>query len=88
MAFQLPQMPNFNVQQPPPFDPLAQQTKTAQLKNMLSETALRQQLAPLQVQEQQQRNQQQQTANAMAALQLFALRRLRVPPVDAGLVSR
>lgn len=58
MGFQLPNMPNFNVQQPPPFDPLAQKQKQATLSGMLDENAVRKQLAPLQVQEQQQKAQQ------------------------------
>src|SRR5258708_16492438 len=52
MAFQLPNLPNFNVQQPPAFDPLAQQQKQATLSGVMDENALRKQLAPLQVQEQ------------------------------------
>jgi hypothetical protein len=51
MAFQLPGLPNLNVQQSPPFDPVAQRQKQATLAGMLSENALRSQLAPLQVQE-------------------------------------
>src|SRR5260370_38384 len=52
MALQLPAgIPNFNVQQPPPFDPLAQRQKQATLSGMLDENALRRQLAPLNVQE-------------------------------------
>src|SRR6266478_2165792 len=52
MGFQLPQMPDFSVKIPPPFDPLAQQQKQATLSGMLDENSLRRQLAPLQVQEQ------------------------------------
>jgi len=63
-------MPNFNVQQPPPFDPLAQRQKQATLSGMLSENALRQQLAPLQVQEQQQKVQQATTQNQLQQLEL------------------
>lgn len=55
MAFQLPSLPNFNVQQPPAFDPLAQRQKQATLSGMMDENALRKQLAPLQVQEQQEK---------------------------------
>ncbi len=55
MPIQVPQIPNLTVQQTPMPDALGQYAKMASLKNMLSENALRQQLAPLQVQEQQQR---------------------------------
>ena len=70
MAFQLPQMPNLNVQQPPPFDPLAQRTKQATLSGMLNENALRSQLAPLQIQEQQQKVQSEQIDTEMKKIQL------------------
>jgi hypothetical protein len=60
MPIQVPQIPNLTVQQPPQPDPLGQYAKFAQLKNMLSENTVRQQLAPLQVQQQQQENQQRQ----------------------------
>src|SRR5260221_4784691 len=56
MAVQLPAgIPNFNVQQPPPFDPLAQRQKQATLSGLLDENALRKQLAPLNVQEAQEK---------------------------------
>src|SRR5216683_7576129 len=70
MAFQLPSIPNFNVQQPPSFDPLAQQTKQATLSQMLNANALQKQLAPLNVQEAQERLKGQQTTNALDALKL------------------
>ena len=55
MAIDFGPMPNFNVQQPAPFDPLAFRQKQATLSGMLNENALRQQLAPLQVQEAQEK---------------------------------
>src|SRR5260221_8504580 len=59
MAVQLPAgIPNLNVQQPPPFDPLAQREKQATLTGMMDENGLREELAPLNVQEAQQKAQQ------------------------------
>ncbi len=58
MAFQLPNLPSFQVTPPAQPDIMQKAAQAAQLKNMLSENALRQQLAPLQVQEQQQKAQQ------------------------------
>lgn len=69
MPLQLPSMPNFNIQAPP-LDPIAQQTKQATLSQMLNANALKQKLAPLDVQEAQGRVQGQQTTNAMDALKL------------------
>lgn len=55
MAFQLPPIPNFNVQPP---DVLGGQEKAATLAQMLNASALQKQLAPLQVQEQQEKSKQ------------------------------
>jgi hypothetical protein len=70
MAFQLPATPNFNVQVPQMPNALDTAGKAASLQNMLSEAALRKQLAPLDVQEAQQRVQQQtiQTQQAQQAM--------------------
>lgn len=70
MAFQLSPVPNFNVQQPPAFDPLAQQERQATLSGLLSQNKLREQLAPLTVQETQGRIQAQDTENEIKKLQL------------------
>jgi hypothetical protein len=70
MGFQLPQMPDFNVKQTPMPDALSKMGQMVQLKDMLSGNALRQQLAPLQVQEQQQRVQQETTANQLSQMKL------------------
>src|SRR5438046_2530764 len=52
MPLQLPQMPNFTAQTP---DVLGGQAKAATLSQMLNANKLQQQLAPLQVQEQQEK---------------------------------
>lgn len=70
MAIAIPAAPNYNVTPPQLPNPIAQQTALANLANMKSESALRQQLAPLDVQEAQQRVQQQTTANQVSQLQL------------------
>lgn len=53
MPIQLAQIPNFTVTPAQLQDPVQQAARMATLKNMLSDTALRQQLAPLQIQQQQ-----------------------------------
>src|SRR6266436_6002369 len=73
MAFQIAPMPDFNVKIPPPFDPLAQQQKQATLSGMLDENALRKQLAPLQVQEQQQKVAQETTTNQLTQMKLASM---------------
>lgn len=55
MAFQLPPLPNFSVTPTPQPDFLQKAGQVASLKNMQSETALRSQLAPLNVQEAQEK---------------------------------
>jgi hypothetical protein len=71
MPFQLPALPNnLNVTPPQIQNPVDQAMKMASLKNMMSEQALRQQLAPLDVQEAQQRNQQGQIQIQQQQLQL------------------
>jgi hypothetical protein len=73
MAFQLPPLPNFNTSIPAMPSAVDQMAKVASLKNMLSENALRQQLAPLNVQEAQQRVQQETTQNQLAQLKFSSL---------------
>jgi hypothetical protein len=70
MAFQLPPLPSFQTQIPQMPNALDQYAKIASLKNMMSETALRQQLAPLNVQEAQQRVQQETTQNQIQQMEL------------------
>jgi hypothetical protein len=70
MPFQLPQLANLNVQPPQIANPLDQASRLASLKDMQSATALRNQLAPLDVQEAQQRNQQGQIQIQQQQLQL------------------
>jgi hypothetical protein len=55
MAFQIPEVPNLTVQQQPMPDMLQKYGQMMSLKNMASEQSLRQQLAPLDVQEAQER---------------------------------
>lgn len=70
MAFQLPPLPNFNVNIPQMPDALTKMTQMGQLKDMLSGTAARNALLPLQVQEQQQKIEQEKTQTATAQLEL------------------
>lgn len=85
MPLQLPPMPNFNVQQPPPFDPLAQQQKQATLSGMVDENALRRQLAPLNVQEAQQRVQQGQLQNQQTQMNLASQQALMTAVASGAL---
>jgi hypothetical protein len=55
MGFQLPPLPNFQTNIPQMPSPVDQMARVASLKNMLSENTLRQQLAPLNIQEAQER---------------------------------
>jgi hypothetical protein len=70
MPFQLPTLANLNPTAPNVANPVDQATKLASLKNMQSDTALRQQLAPLDVQEAQAKVQSSQQANTMQQIQL------------------
>jgi hypothetical protein len=70
MAFQLPNLPSFQTNIPAPPNPVDAYAKMLQLKGLQSSQALQQQLAPLQVQEQQQRVQGGQTENALKDIQL------------------
>lgn len=67
MPLQLPPLVNMNTNIAPPANPVDQAAKISSLQNMMSEQALRNQLAPLQVQEAQERVKQQQQANELAA---------------------
>lgn len=73
MAIPAPAIPNFNVQTP---DVLGGQERAATLSALLNETALRKQLAPLQVQEQQQRVQAGDIENQLKTIQLQGQRAL------------
>jgi hypothetical protein len=70
VPFQLSPLPNLTVTPPNIPNPIDQAMKMASLKDMQSATALRQQLAPLDVQEAQQRNQQGQIQIQQQQLQL------------------
>lgn len=73
MAFQLPPLPSFNVQTP---DLTQKALEGAQLRNMLSEMALRKALAPYQVQQAQQQTQATDIENQMKQMQLQGQRAL------------
>lgn len=84
MAFQLPPLPNFNVQIP---DLQQKALEGAQLRNMMSEMALRQQLAPLQIQQQQQQVQAGAIQNTLAQMKLDSNKKL-MDLVAGGLLDK
>lgn len=88
MAFTLPALPNFNVQQTPQPDVLQKAGQVASLRNMQSETALRNQLAPLDVQEKQGAVQAQATANQVAQLELKSRKAMMDAWSDPNFVSK
>lgn len=69
MAFQLPGLPNLTANIPQT-DPVEQAARVAQLRNMMSEQALRQALAPSQIQQAQAQAQQAQQSAELQRIQL------------------
>lgn len=88
MAFQLPPLPNFSVTPTPQPDFLQKAGQVASLRNMQSETALRNQLAPLDVQEKQGAVQAQATANQVAQLELKSRKAMMDAWSDPNFVSK
>jgi hypothetical protein len=74
MAFQIAPVPNLTVQQQPMPDILQKAGQAASLRNMLSETELRSQLAPLDVQEAQEKAKQAALATQQQQMQIDSQR--------------
>ena len=77
MAFQLPPLPNFQTNIPQTPSLLDQASKAATLSQMMNTNKLQQQLAPLQVQEQQQKVQSETLANTKAQQELDSQKALQ-----------
>lgn len=87
MPLQLPPPVNYNTNIAPPANPVDQAGKIASLQQMMSEQALRKQLAPLQVQEAQARVQQEQQANQIQQTEMNSQKALMAAFSDPTIVS-